>query len=276
MDAALLSPPKSANLYAVVIELGAASQQPIPVSLGRALHSQFMDWLTLADPQTADIIHRTQISPFTLSGLIGYRRQPKTKLGDNFVFRICLLDGNLIDLLLKGLENWDNQRLYLGNCPFVIRNTYTLPDTHPLVDISDYAKLANVDKIFDEITLKFLSPTSFKQKQEVQPFPLAELVFNSLLRRWNYFAPQELRFPAVEWQAVVSGYELKTFALQLEVAGEIGAEGWVRYRFKDSEQAKIATVLANFACFAGVGRKTAMGMGQVSIRNTSATLSTSS
>ncbi|MBD2458954.1 CRISPR-associated endoribonuclease Cas6 [Nostoc sp. FACHB-87] len=267
MDAAVLSPPKSANLYAVVIELGAASQQPVPVSLGRALHAQFMDWLTLADPQTADIIHHAQISPFSLSGLIGYRRQIKTKLGDNFIFRICLLDGNLIDLLLQGLDKWDNQPLYLGNCPFVIRNSYTLPGTHPLADTSDYAKLANIDPVSDEITLKFLSPTSFKQKQEVQPFPLPELVFNNLLRRWNFFAPQEIRLPSVEWKAVVSGYELKTFALQLEVGGEIGAEGWVRYRFNDNEQAKIATVLAHFAHFAGVGRKTTMGMGQTSIQN---------
>jgi CRISPR-associated endoribonuclease Cas6 len=43
---------------------------------------------------------------------------------------------------------------------------------------------------------------------------------------------------------------------------EIGTKGWVRYEFTDSEQAKIATTLAHFAGFAGVGRKTAMGMGQ--------------
>lgn len=263
MDLALTSSPsKSTSLYALVIQLGAASEKIIPATLGQSVHTQVMNWLSVADPQTAEIIHRSQVSPFSLSGLMGYRRQHKTKLGDDFVFRICLLDGNLIDLLLKGLEQCAHELLYLDNCPFVIRNIYTLPGTHPLVDTSDYFQLTNVDQISEEITLKFLSPTSFKQKQEIQSFPLPELVFGSLLRRWNFFAPPELRFPFIEWKSVVSGYELQTCALKLETSTEIGAKGWVRYRFRDPEQAKIAVILANFASFAGVGRKTTMGMGQ--------------
>ncbi|MCC5654183.1 CRISPR-associated endoribonuclease Cas6 [Nostoc sp. XA013] len=265
--AVLSSPPKSTSLYAVVIELGAASVQIIPPTLGRTIHAQVMNWLSLADSQTADIIHRAQVSPFSISGLMGYRRQRGTKPGDDFIFRISLLDGNLIDLLLRGIEQSDNQTLYLGQCPFVIRSIYTLPDTHPQANISDYTVLANTEKISDEITLKFLSPTSFKQQQEIQPFPLPELVFGNLLRRWNVFAPPELQFPSLEWKAVVSAYELKTYALKLEGGAEIGTKGWVKYRFRDSEQARIATVLAHFANFAGVGRKTAMGMGQTCLVN---------
>lgn len=71
-----------------------------------------------------------------------------------------------------------------------------------------------------------------------------------------------MHFPPVEWNGLVSAYELKTYAMKMEGGGEIGAEGRVKYRFADAEQAKIATVLANFACFSGVGRKTTMGMGQ--------------
>jgi CRISPR-associated endoribonuclease Cas6 len=267
MELALPSPLKSTSLYALVIQLGAVSQQIIPASLGIEIHSQVRNWLRLADPQIADIIHRAQVSPFSLSGLMGYRRQPKAKPGDDFIFRICLLDGNLINPLLKGIEQSDTQLLDLGECPFVIRSIYTLPGTHPLADTSDYRILANIDKISDDITLKFISPTSFKQAGKIQPFPLPELVFGSLLRRWNAFAPPELNFPSVEWNAQASAFEMKTYALKLEAGAEIGAEGWVKYRFFDAEQARIATVLAHFASFAGVGRKTAMGMGQVSIQN---------
>ncbi|MCF4966700.1 CRISPR system precrRNA processing endoribonuclease RAMP protein Cas6 [Nostoc sp. CMAA1605] len=261
------SPPKSTSLYAVVIQLGATSGKIIPASLGRAIHAQVMDWLRLADPQTADIIHRAQVSPFSVSGLMGYRRQPRTKPGDDFIFRIGLLDGDLIEPLLKGIELWHSERLNLGECQFVLRGFYTLPGTHPLADISDYNTLANIDNISEEITLKFLSPTSFKQAKKVQPFPLPELVFDNLWRRWNTFAPPELKFPAVEWNAQIAAFELKTYALKLEASAEIGAEGWVKYQFLEPEAARIATVLANFASFAGVGRKTAMGMGQVSIQN---------
>jgi CRISPR-associated endoribonuclease Cas6 len=63
----------------------------------------------------------------------------------------------------------------------------------------------------------------------------------------------------------VTAYELKTYALKMEGGTEVGAQGWIRYRFSDAEMARMATILANFAFFAGVGRKTAMGMGQTQL-----------
>ncbi|HYW22074.1 MAG TPA: CRISPR-associated endoribonuclease Cas6 [Nodularia sp. (in: cyanobacteria)] len=264
MEPALLtSPPKSTSLYALVIQLGAASQQVIPDTLNKALHTQVMEWLSLADIQIVDAIRSSQASPFSLSGLMGNRRQRGTQPGDDFTFRICLLNGDLIDPLLQGIEQWGRKPLSLEKCPFVIRSIYTLPGTHPLAEFSNYALLAKKAQVFDDITLKFFSPTSFKQNQVIQPFPLPELVFGSLLRRWNIFAPPELHFSQIEWNAFISAFELKTSALKMENKTEIGAEGWVRYRFLDPEQSRIATILAHFAEFAGVGRKTAMGMGQV-------------
>lgn len=73
-------------------------------------------------------------------------------------------------------------------------------------------------------------------------------------------------FPSVSWQIPVAAFELKTYSVQLKKS-EIGSEGWVTYLFPDQEQAKIASVLSQFAFFAGVGRKTSMGMGQVSVNN---------
>jgi CRISPR-associated endoribonuclease Cas6 len=67
----------------------------------------------------------------------------------------------------------------------------------------------------------------------------------------------------VEWQGLVAAYELKTYALKMEGGAEIGAQGWVRYRFREPEQIKMATILSHFAFFSGVGRKTSMGMGQI-------------
>jgi CRISPR-associated endoribonuclease Cas6 len=114
------------------------------------------------------------------------------------------------------------------------------------------------------IKLEFITPTAFKQgKKTIQPFPLPELVFGSLLRRWNVFAPEDLHFPQVEWQGMVSAFDLKTQVLRLEGGPQIGSVGWVRYRFPDAEQARIASILAQYAFFAGVGYKTTMGMGQV-------------
>ncbi|WP_313656635.1 CRISPR system precrRNA processing endoribonuclease RAMP protein Cas6 [Planktothrix agardhii] len=45
----------------------------------------------------------------------------------------------------------------------------------------------------------------------------------------------------------------------------MGAKGWIKYRFPDPQEAKIANILAHFAFFSAIGRKTALGMGQTRI-----------
>ncbi len=258
---------KFSTLHSIVIELAAADFGDIPPNLARALHALVLKWLTAANPSVAEAVHASQNSPLTISGLLGNRRQGGVRAGDYFYFRIGLLDGSLIEPLMQGLERSETQSLVLADFPFVLRNMYTLPATHQLAGAANYALLSNPPQVLNEVELHFLSPTSFKQNQGVQTFPLPELVFNSLHRRWNIFAPEQYHLPACEWDALVTAYELKTYALKMEGGPEIGAQGWVRYRFINTEIARIATILANFAFFAGVGRKTAMGMGQTQVGN---------
>ena len=265
--------PKSSGLHSIALELAAVERTVLPATLGRALHSQVMNWLNLGDSHLANAIHTQQTMPFSVSALTGFRRpnrdrppydrKSKTQSGDEFCFRIGVLDGDLLIPLLDGLTAWGTQPISLAHCPFVIRQIYSMPGSHPQVGSSDYYLLAKTPKPSDDLTLNFLTPTSFKQQRSVQPFPLPELVFGSLARRWDTFAPPELRFGAITWQGLISAFDLKTHALKMEGGAEIGAVGWVRYRFPDPEQARRATVLAQFANFSGVGRKTAMGMGQV-------------
>ncbi|MFM5993901.1 MAG: hypothetical protein ACKO9U_04880 [Dolichospermum sp.] len=130
-------------LQSLVIQLGAASESTIPSTLGRAIHAQVLQWLSLGDPQIATAVHDSQESPLSLSELIGYRRKKGIQLGDDFIVRISLLESNLIQPLLKGIEFSHNKSIYLGKCPFVIRSIYSVPGTHPLVDCSNYTTLAN-------------------------------------------------------------------------------------------------------------------------------------
>jgi CRISPR-associated endoribonuclease Cas6 len=259
------APPKPTTLHSIVIELAAADMGDIPPTLSRALHAQVLYWLAEGNPSIAEAVHSSQNSPLSISGLLGNRRQDGVQVGDYFYFRIGLLDGSLIEPLIRGFEKSETQSLVLANFPFVLRNMYALPGTHKLAGAADYALLSNPLQVLNDIELNFLSPTSFKQSYGVQTFPLPELVFGSLHRRWNIFAPQQYHLPACEWNAIVSAYELKTYALKMEGGAEVGVQGWVRYKFSNSDTARIATILANFAFFAGVGRKTAMGMGQTQL-----------
>jgi CRISPR-associated endoribonuclease Cas6 len=260
-----LQPHKSTTLHSIVVELASADVGDIPPTLSRALHSLVLQWFAAANPSVAEVVHSSQNSPLTISGLLGNRRQGGARVGDYFYFRIGLLDGSLVEPLMRGFELSETQSIVLGDFPFVLRNMYALPGTHQLAGAADYGLLSYPAQVLTDIEMHFLSPTSFKQNQGVQTFPLPELVFNSLHRRWNVFAPEQYHLPVCEWNAVVTAYELKTYALKMEGGTEVGAQGWVRYRFSNAETARIATILANFAFFAGVGRKTAMGMGQTQL-----------
>lgn len=255
---------KATTLHTLVIHLGAIKSGAFPSACGRAIYAQVLDWLQMADPELSEAIHRGQDSPLSLSGLVGKSHKAGVRSGDEFYFRIGLLNGSLIDPLLRGLEQWGDQPFSLAKFPFVFRSINMLPGTDPWVGSSDYALLAKTPKALDDITLRFLSPTSFKLNtgQGIQPFPLPESVFGNLQRRWNTFASEELKLPKISWSGLVSDYDLKTQKLKMDKTVEIGAVGWARYRFPDPEQARIATILSHFAFFSGVGRGTGMGMGQ--------------
>ena len=241
----------SHNLHVILISVSATA--PLPATLGRAIHAQCFQWIANADPILAENLHQQDTLPMTIG--IEYTSPQRIRL------RITLLKQELLAPLLWGLNNNLGGEITLAGISCKLGKWINIYQS------SNFEKLLEIPSQ-NVIELQFLSPTSFKQNQNIQPFPLPDLVFNSLLRRWNRFAPAELQFPQVEWQGLVSAFELKTHALKMEAGAEIGTVGWVKYRFPDPEQARIATVLAvlaNFAVFSGVGRKTAMGMGQVRI-----------
>jgi CRISPR-associated endoribonuclease Cas6 len=258
---------ESDNLHAIAIQLVASKQGALPRNLNRAIHAQVMTWLSDVNPELGNQVHNSQEVPLSISGLIGHRRQKNVvKAGDEFILRAGILYGGLISPLLQGLDKQGLEPVVMVDFPFSVKAIYAMPGSHPQVGSSQYSLLAKAPSLGQSITLEFLSPTSFKQEQHIQPFPLPHSVFGSLLKRWNTFAPQDLALPKIQWDGWVAAYDLKTKAVRMEGGPQIGSVGWVKYHFPNPEQARIATILTHFAYFSGVGRKTAMGMGQTCLR----------
>ncbi len=238
----------SHSLHTIQVTISAV--KPLPPTLGRAIHALCFRWFTNTDPELASSLHQQENLPMALG--LEYCSPKKMLL------KISLRKKELLAPLLWGMNADLGNEITLAGIPCELGSWVDI------VQASSFEKMVQVPTQ-NLINLQFLSPTSFKQGKNIQPFPLPELVFNGLLRRWNIFAPEKLQFPNIEWSGVVSAYELKTYAMKMEGGAEIGAEGLIRYRFADTEQARIATTLAHFATFAGIGRKTAMGMGQVRV-----------
>jgi len=234
-------------LQVITVEL--RGERRFPKEIGRACQALVLDWFRRADPQLSQRLHDQSPCPWRLYPRLEGERVLHLEIG--------LLQGELLAPLLWGLGQQWGESLTLTTVACGVVGVWGLQRG----GWEELMGLAGVG----EVCLRFISPTSFKQAGEIQPFPLPELVFGGLLRRWNDWSPLEWQLPEVVWGGQVAAYELKTVPLFLNGLTEIGAVGWVRYQFGDGEMGAIASRLGGFAVFAGVGRKTGWGMGHVEV-----------
>ena len=126
----------------------------------------------------------------------------------------------------------------------------------------------------------FSSPTTFRSGGRFLPFPLPELIFGSLLDRWQTFAPIALH-PEVrrfaEEAVVLSQYKLRTRSMPYKQGSkkqddqgqrggwQIGFTGRVVYTVMNPDRywLNVLHLLATFAFYSGVGYQTGTGLGQV-------------
>jgi CRISPR-associated endoribonuclease Cas6 len=117
-------------------------------------------------------------------------------------------------------------------------------------------------------TLEFATPVTFRQGGRNQPLPLPELVFGSLLDRWNALAPLPLPDETRRFVAealAISRFELRSTAVATRGGAlQIGALGRCTYVATSHDRYGLAcvTALARFAFYSGVGAGTARGFGQ--------------
>lgn len=131
----------------------------------------------------------------------------------------------------------------------------------------------------ERLTLEFDSPTAFGgvdrpwgRETTLLPEPLR--VFGGLARRWQHFAPAGLA-AAIEIEALsqylaervrVEEYTLRTQRLHLRQALLVGFVGNCTYLLPPDDAAdrlrRQVYLLADYAFYAGVGHKTAQGLGR--------------
>ena len=160
----------------------------------------------------------------------------------------------------------DKEKFFLRqkNRPFSLTAPKILLDT-------SYEKLA--DEIFPQkyspraVYLEFMTPTAFKHDGKYSIFPDIFLILNSLLQRWNNFSEvikldeTNLAGKLAEFCRIVR-YNLYTQTFSLERVNISGFCGRTNIFFGGNDMLnRILGLLFSFAPFAGVGIKTALGMG---------------
>jgi CRISPR-associated endoribonuclease Cas6 len=179
-----------------------------------------------------------------------------------------LLDDGLFGHLSRLWLNLNPQKAWhLGPADLVITSILGTPQsTQPWANFVSYAQLYEQASDNDrEVRFRFYTPTAFRKGQFDTSLPTQEHVFSSLLNRWNEFSGMEFSEQLIE-PIFPSYFDIQTEIVQDSRSKFIGCVGSITYRIlgkADPETLKQINTLANFALYAGVGRKTTMGMGMV-------------
>lgn len=243
----------------------------------------------------------TEEKPFTSSGLMTTRMDGAVftvngdlNKGDMVWIRLTGLRADVVaalDHYRKGIRERQGEKVIeeLNRLPWeVVSATWD----HEWGGLTSYQNLIDRHRVARpayQLTLEFASATTFRSNSVNMPFPLPYLVFGSLLSRWQSFTHHRLRdLPDdqvdsfIENRVLLSRYDLQTALYYYKNGGkEIGFTGKATFDLSkksahlekhDPEleallqkefiwMARLMGLLADFARFSGIGRKTTTGMG---------------
>lgn len=261
------------HIISLVLTLKPREAAAIPAHLGRAAHAALLRAVDAADPALAAQLHdETGPKPFTCSSLMGKRPAAQGALDPATPYTLRYTA--LTDDLARVLERWEpGSQIELDGILFEVTGKTTDPAAQPWAARMTFEELSapwllGRAEPARRITLQFTSPTTFHSGGRSVPLPQPDLVFGSLLERWNAYAPvalpEETRRFAAECMAV-SRYELQTRSMPFkEGAVKIGMVGQATFAATryDRYWQSLVNLLADYALFAGVGAGVTMGMGQ--------------
>lgn len=264
-------------LISILLTLTSATPATLPAHLGRANHAATLARLTTLDPLLVTHLHEGDgPKPLTCSGLWPLaqgRNNVEIKPDQPYFVRVTGLTRPVSQALGAVLLQTPPDIWSLHGHIFQVVAASCDATQHPWSGHTTYEELAAAQLLQPEhlprhVTLNFASPTSFKSGGMSVPMPMPNLVFGSLVERWNAFSPVTLspemrRFG--EEMVAISRYRLESQVVeQKNKATRIGAMGQVTYAALGGDRYWLAVMqmLADFALYSGMGVQTTTGMGQ--------------
>lgn len=297
------------ELFSLLLRLHPIEEGLVALGAGNQVQAAFLNMVRQGDPALAEWLHTpNQRRPYTLGLLQGFNHlSPEqveeamvknlgvtVKPGQTYWLRITMLDATVFGSFTRYLiMNPRSLVLRIGNAKFEISRLLSTPESQnsaqSWASYSSFAELHTQSAAQKRYCFEFATPTAFSQGQkswgkQLHLFPEPALVFESLARQWESFAPATLRLANhgltsrqiaawCEEQVIVLRYTLETRYLPSSKFGQSGFQGNIVYEVKGAPTAPEAqwlSSLARFALFSGVGYKTTMGMGQTRCVNIAA------
>ena len=262
-------------LGAVVYLLRAENEATLIPFHGKLLHGTLFNAIKKINLEAAGIIHDEKKTKIFSFGLL----ESNEKNGDGEIFinptetyrwRVTALNEEMLKLLLNmPLKT----KLKIGRATMSLEEIVVDGRWETGIVIEDLLISQGLFyKNIQSITFDFLTPTTFHRGNKDYPFPLPELIFGSLSRKWQDTSmpmnidPDMMR--EISWN--VKPLKWHGHSIRGYIAKNQGITGFVgSYTYSLEEIQRdlrcIFLILAQYAEFAGVGRLTAQGFGRTRI-----------
>jgi CRISPR-associated endoribonuclease Cas6 len=264
--------------YSLVLNLIPKTDIPKSHLNGRNLHALFLDLVSSVDRELGNNLHQqTGKKAFTLSSLqvtshnqknLQFQPDRLIRAGTLCWWRISLLDDALFGQLMHLWLSLSSSKVWrLGGTDLQMVSVLGTPQVNqPWANFSTYSQIYELASDSDrQIKLEFCTPTTFRLTKYDCPLPSKELIFQSLLRRWNEYSGMAFDESLIE-PIFPSYFDIRSEIVMDGRSKLIGCVGAIAFQILgevDPIMIKQINALVDFAIYAGVGRKTTMGMGMV-------------
>lgn len=187
---------------------------------------------------------------------------------DNLVWTVSALNRDMCSHIIDKLSDSGLESLYLENADetfqVMSRETRTLM-------YSDLINTYFLGECSRYISIRLLTPTSFKQDGQYVLFPSVRLIFQSLMQKFDSSSNESKLFSEellghYETYAKIVDYRLRSTRFHMEGIRIPAFMGDVTIKVNGPQQmVNMASMLAEFGTFSGIGIKTGMGMGAMKV-----------
>lgn len=246
----------------------------LPELPGRFLHAAVFSLISSIDEEAGNYWHdMSGIKPFTVT--LDYnqpRRNHVIQEGDILFLRINVWHRDLWYILA---ETSESMRVQIGPLQATIVNVHCEAPFGLLLreeNILDFVQHRLEAKPARKIEFEFFTPTMFNGTYGDITFPTAELIFASIVNKWNAGDVEDVldkpRIKELCERVILSDWKGQTKRIYFgRDRGYTGFVGGFTFNLAklSTEENQLITILALFAQHCGVGRLSSQGLGQVRV-----------
>lgn len=265
-------------LASLIFTLRIENQAALPMSHGRLLHAAFLGMIQQQAPDLSQQLHDSNYLSFSVGMLRIKDIEPDHGnyhfgTGDKVSWRVTTLSDELLAAISKIKPG---HKLRIGAVNASVLCIASKPEEHRDAVITSTANILDKAKQLKDtfrITMRFTSPATFRYYDTYYPAPRPDLVFGSIVDKWNHIGTDyTIELEAVKQIALAhlipDNWQGSTRRVNITKDRGITAfDGLVSFNLATlpPEYRQLFVTLAAFAEFSSVGSYTGQGMGQVKV-----------